>query len=370
MCTSQKASHGTQGQLPEDVDEPSHTWQPLRTLRLAMSSGASGRNSRHSWLHRVGKTVTHLALRARRRPSPRVERILLSISFVVFVGTAITAAWNLPSLDPQIRWGLLGAAALITPANVVLNAVEFQVIARFVSQRIPLRRAIRITVLGSAANLLPIPGSTLVRVHALATGRATYRSAIGASVAVGVMSVGANLLLAGTVLIKQASFGVVAALLGAGILTTAAGLGVISLGTGQRHNHRFAATAFGVELLYASVSAVRLWMILLGLGTDVELASAFALTAAGALATAVGFFPGGLGLRELLVGTVSPLVGLSITAGLSGAVLQRLFGLTVLALAAGTILLRTRSRLSKADCDTFSQSSAQPKKPRRPRGFL
>lgn len=363
MSTSQKPSHGARGRLREEVDGSTVPREPLRDGWCVMSSWESARSPSSSWPQRVGEALTRIALRARRRPSLRAERILLGISFVVFVGTAIAAAWNLPSADPQIRWALLGAAALLTPANLVLNAVEFQVIARFVRQRIPLPRAVKVTVLGSAANLLPLPGSTLVRVHALAANRATYRGAFGASIAVGVMSVAANLLLAGTVMIQRAPSWVVAALLGAGAFATAAALGIVSLGPGQRHNLRFAATAFGVELVYASVSAVRLWLILLGLGTDVALASAFALTAAGALATAVGFFPGGLGLRELLVGMISPLVGLTIPAGLSGAVLQRLLGLSVLALAAGTILVRTRASLSNAHSETLPHSSTEPREP-------
>lgn len=53
------------------------------------------------------------------------------------------------------------------------NAVEFGILARLGRVQIPIAKALEITVLGSAANMLPLPGSTLVRVVALKAAGST-----------------------------------------------------------------------------------------------------------------------------------------------------------------------------------------------------
>ena len=302
---------------------------------------------RRGWSHRVEPRVTALLARARRRPSRQAERLLFAVSLLTFVGAAVVAAGRFPDAQPDIRWGLLAAAGLVgMPANIVLNAAEFHIIGRFVNQRVPAARAVKVTVLGSAANLLPIPGSTLVRVQALVADKARYRDAIAASIAVGVLSVGANLILAGLAQAQRAPATVVLGLVGAGVAVTAIALAAVATVRSHAPTARLSWAAFGIEVLYASVSAVRLWVILLALGLEVPLASAFALAATGSLATAVGFFPAGLGIREALIGAISPLVGLPLAAGLAGAVVERLFWFVVLAIAAGIILLRTGAKPS------------------------
>ena len=299
-------------------------------------------NPPRRWRDEIGPKVTALLARTRRRPSRRTERVLFGVSLVTFVGAAVVAASRLPAAEPDVRWGLLAAAGLVgMPLNIGLNAVEFHLIGRFVHQRVPAGRAVKVTVLGSAANLLPIPGSTLVRVQALVADQARYRDAIAASIAVGVMSVGANLVLAGLAQAPRAAPGVVVGLVAAGAAVTGLALAAVSTVRSQAPTARLSWAAFAVEVVYASVSAVRLWVILLALGLEVPIASAFALTATGSIATAVGFFPAGLGIREALIGAISPLVGVPLAVGLAGSVAERLFWFVVLAVAAGVVMVRT-----------------------------
>ena len=62
---------------------------------------------------------------------------------------------------------------------------------------------------------------------------------------------------------------------------------------------------------------------------------ALALSVAGAMTVAIGFFPAGLGIRELLVAALAPIVGLSFDTGVLIGVLDRIVWLTFLAMAAG-----------------------------------
>ena len=64
------------------------------------------------------------------------------------------------------------------PATIMLNSFEFILSARLIDQRIPVLKAIEITIIGSAANMLPLPGSTIVRVAALTAGGAKLKHGI------------------------------------------------------------------------------------------------------------------------------------------------------------------------------------------------
>jgi len=58
------------------------------------------------------------------------------------------------------------------------------------------------------------------------------------------------------------------------------------------------------------------------------------LSVAGAASVAIGFVPGGLGVREALIAALSPLIGLDVDAGLILGVVDRVVWLAVLGVAA------------------------------------
>ena len=60
------------------------------------------------------------------------------------------------------------------------------------------------------------------------------------------------------------------------------------------------------------------------------------------MTTAVGFFPAGLGIREALIAGISPLVGLSVSAGLAAGVVDRVFRMAMLATVALVMLIVDR----------------------------
>ncbi len=109
------------------------------------------------------------------------------------------------------------------------------------------------------------------------------------------------------------------------------------------------ARSLGAALLAAEAAAVgigalRYLLVLHGLGIPISAAQAVSLTVAGVLASAVGFVPGGLGLREALSGVIAGLVGLPAAVGVLAAAVDRLVGLPVLAVLAVGVAGRERSR--------------------------
>jgi hypothetical protein len=276
----------------------------------------------------------------RHRPSPRAERILLVVALVAFVVMGVLAIANFPDVGSGVRWEILVPVGLVGMAmNLVFNALEFDVTARFVGHRVPATRALRVTILGSAANLLPLPGGALVRTQALAAQGARYRHTITTAAVIGLMSIGAQLTLVGLANIAEASAGVLILLIASGIIVIAVSVAVLRTAADTRRATRFGFAMLAVEVAYAVVATVRLWLIFEGLGIDVSLPATFAISGVGSVATAIGFFPGALGVKELLTGLVGPLVGVPVAVGVTGAVVSRLFGFVVLAVASSILLI-------------------------------
>lgn len=272
---------------------------------------------------------------ARRARSPRNQRVLLGVAAVVFVFVAVTGFANLPHTDRPKNWWLLAAVALIGgPLTTVLNGAEYAATARLLGHRVRTVEAVRVAVLSSAANLLPIPGAVVVRAQALRRRGESYRRALWATAVAGLIWAGSAGVLAGGFQIGRSSAGIglLAAAGGAVLLATAYGLTV------HHRGRRDAATATGrllaVEVAMVAIGAARYLAVLRGLGYSVSPSQALALTLAGIIASAAGVFPGGLGLREGLAAVIAPLVALPAAVGAAGSTVDRLLGLPVLALLA------------------------------------
>lgn len=289
-------------------------------------------------------------------PPPRLRRPLLGLAACVFLIGSVVAvdrlhlAWS----DVGWRWIVL-ASALGVPLTIVGKTVEFQLSGRIIGAEFDFPTALRVSVLSTAANLLPIPGSVLVRIQALRQAGNRYSRATFATAVMGFAWVGVAATAAGGFLI---AFGLLITGLGWG-LTGLALLGVTfslantRLRSGTRI--RFTAMVIGVETLQVCVGALRLYLVLLALGEPASLTAASLLTLASVLASAAGVFPGGLGLRELLATILIPLAGMAAAAGFLASAVDRIVGLAVHAPLAAAYALRREHRRSEppADCDAL-----------------
>jgi uncharacterized membrane protein YbhN (UPF0104 family) len=93
-----------------------------------------------------------------------------------------------------------------------------------------------------------------------------------------------------------------------------------------------------VEAAFVTVAAFRLLLVLRALGFRVSIAQAAALAVSIVVAAAAGFFPGGLGLRELLAAGMSPLVGLPAAVGVLATAADRIVALVVLSILSLVVL--------------------------------
>lgn len=271
------------------------------------------------------------ASRAEHR-SKRADNILMILAAVVFLVGFVFAYASFPNDDFETSWGLLLLVAVVgVPLTVATNTAEYLVSVKLLGYRVPLGAALRVSVVASAANFLPLPGSVLVRTRAIRGLGANTGSALGVSTLVGVAWVATGMTLTGGLLLAYGRMAVGALTFFAGAVLLGATL-YSSTRLGPRTSWATTGWLVLVEVASVLVKGVRLYVIFHALQFQVDIDQAMALAMAAVLSVASGFLPGGLGLTEVLSAAVSPVVDVPAAAGLLAAAIDRLIGLGVLGL--------------------------------------
>lgn len=295
---------------------------------------------------RVRKLLEQAARVRSRAQISGFERPILGVAFIIFLVATVAAARNLPDIESGIRWSFVPFVVLLIPAGVTFNAAEYLVSGLIAGHRVGMFAAARVAVMASAANQLPLPGSVLVRTQSLKEAGAGYGRALGSTGITGLAYMGAALLLAGAVLLPGQRTTMAAGLCGIGltfVLLTYVGIRAY---VPQRALHR-ATTLLIVEVGSTLAKAAAFYVIARGLHFDLSFAQAVVITLSVVITSSVGFFPGGLGLRELLAGAISPLVDVPATIGVVVMAASRVVGLVVLGALA--LLLAFIGRLRRSD---------------------
>lgn len=289
------------------------------------------------------RVVTQWLQRRSELRSPWLQRGLLALAVAIFAGAAVFGLRSLPSISTGIRWQFFALAGLLgVPLTIATNTGEYLWMASISGSRVRLLDALRVSILASAANLLPIPGAVMVRAQALKNLGSSYRRAFSSTAIVGIAWIATTLSIAG-LLQGSRSLGLSVALVGGGIVGLTASAFATRAMTDAGPSQRFAILV-AIESGAVLAGGLRLFLVLKGLGIETSFAAAVALTIGITIASAVGFLPGGLGLRELVAGAVAPVVGLAAAAGLLATAVDRVVGLIVNALMAGAVLLPKSGR--------------------------
>jgi len=280
-----------------------------------------------------------------RAPSPRFKRITLALALLVFVVATVLAVRALPPLPPDGRQpALFLVVAALAAMSIVINGAEYTLSSAALGGRVPLGDATRISVLSTAANLLPIPGAAIVKTRALQRRGHGLRIAATLTIAIGIIWVGVAGVMAGTLVAATGNR------VGLGIGLTAAGLVILVLGAVILANQktvmssrRLVVWALAIEIVSVALTSVRFYLVLRAIGFDGSLAQSATLAATAIVASAAGIFPGGLGLRELLSSAVGPAVGLSSAVSTVVAAVERIAGLAVVAIMALAVMFIDRA---------------------------
>lgn len=219
------------------------------------------------------------------------------------------------------------------PATLALNTAELRVIASLAGTSFGWAQSLRISLVGSLANLLPVPGAAAVRTTALVRdGVKVGRAAEASLLAAGVWAAAATLVT-----------GIALAAAGAGLgalLVVIAGIGLLAVAVWRsvrRAGSRSTVTLLAVETATLMVSGLR---VALGYGVlrqTVGAAEALVIGSSQVVAALIGLAPGGLGLRELIAGGLATLVDRSADIAIAATVVDRLTGQIGLALTIAVV---------------------------------
>lgn len=272
--------------------------------------------------------------------SPVIERLGLLLALLIFALTTVVAFRQLPPQGRPIQWPLLILVALVAvPATIALNGTEYRLSARILGHRVPFLQAARIGLIGTAANQLPIPGSVLVRMRALNRLGSGYLRATASTAIVGLVWIGVSGLLAGPFVLAGGHVALGVPLVAGGAAAAVGGYFLLRSQVAAPQRLPLLVRLVTVEAGFVAISGVRFFLVLRALGFRVSAAQALALTVSVVLAAAAGFFPGGLGLRELLAAGISPVVGLPAAVGAVGTVVDRAVSLAMLSIVSLAFLV-------------------------------
>ena len=267
-----------------------------------------------------------------RSPPPRWRGVILLVAVSIFVGGVVLSLGELDVTVADVTWWpLVVVAVLGTPVTVLANAAELRAMARAIDPGLTVswRRAVQVVVVATAANVLPLPGGAVVRVHALKVAGMTVPRATAVNLVAAVLWVAAAVTLAGLAALGYAP---AAGGLAVAIGVAGAAVGLLALRSlARRPAWGAAAALLGVEVVTTLAHAARLFLVLLALDVEVVAAQALVLGAAAPLAAAAGIFPSGLGLAELLSAVLAPAVALSAASGFAATALVRVIGLAAIA---------------------------------------
>jgi|MDTB01.1.fsa_nt_gb uncharacterized membrane protein YbhN (UPF0104 family) len=254
-------------------------------------------------------------------------RVLVLAVFLSFLLAGQSLGLNLNSI--AWHWLLLSAALAIP--LLVCNAGEYWLIAQTNGLNLNLTHCIRVTLIGSVANLLPIPGQSATRIADLGSREVTLSRAAGTTLAAGALWSGWLFLVAGAASLDQKNVLWPATLSAVGVCCCLVSMTRISDPTTR---FRWLLAGSAIELLTVLIAWVRLMLSFEALGIEYTYSSVAVLLCANVVAAVIGLTPAGLGVREGAAALIAPLVDINAIAAAVSMALTRFIGMIVSALLA------------------------------------
>ena len=270
----------------------------------------------------------------------RTGRIILITAAIALTIAFAATLWANPEILAQaspLPFAVL--VLVVTPVLVCLGTGELVVMGACLRAPLPWPRAFEVTVIGSAANLLPIPGTMATRIAALTMAGASAGAAALMTTYAGLLWLSLTMIAGGLALFVAGLALAGAATVGLGLVAALVCLILIArLGAPRPQLLRLLA----VRSVFVLVDGIRTAVALAAIGVSLPLVEAQIFALSSALGSSLSLVPAGFGIREALSGAVAPLVGVTMAQGFAAAVLIRIADLIVLlGLFAG---LRLRGR--------------------------
>lgn len=275
---------------------------------------------------------------------PLWQRLLLIVAAIGFAAGVYLSIRAKPDLIEDLNYRPLLLLALIAvPVTVMLNAEEFRLSGRLVGRDFSRLSALEVTIVASVANMLPIPGGTMVRIAALKSQGASLKDGTMATLLVSFLWVALAFLYSGLWLMVPGTgasrmLGGAFCLFGGMVLVATVVVALRLPGSRDTILH-LTVIKFGLVL----IDSTRIYLCLLILGVDGSFIQASVLSVSSVVGAAVSIVPAGLGIREAVAALLAPWIALDAASGYLSTSLNRIVGLAVLTPISVYLGLRAKS---------------------------
>ncbi|MHC4879432.1 MAG: hypothetical protein ACYTGL_23505 [Planctomycetota bacterium] len=280
--------------------------------------------------------------------SARAKGYVLIVSGGVLAAGLVASVYARPDVLFELQVAPLMVLALCcVPLTVFLNAASFVMAARMGSIGAKWRTAAEVSVIGTAANLLPLPGGVLTRVGTLHAMGMSVRESLNATAWIAVAWTAASAFCSG--------FGL--ALSGAPVCGSICVLaGCVAVLFAFTQIARISSVSVGmvvlsVQLLHVANASVRIWLCLESLGYSATATQVMSLTITTVAGSVVGVVPSGLGVREGAAAALSSLIDVPVALGFLSAAVNRFASLVTVTPVAVVLGVSTR----RGTCEQHSQ---------------
>ncbi|MFW5774945.1 MAG: lysylphosphatidylglycerol synthase domain-containing protein [Chitinivibrionales bacterium] len=269
-----------------------------------------------------------------------IKKWALFVAGIVFSGGIFLSIRNNPSLITGLHptWMLI-LLSIGIPVTILLNAFEFHLIVAALNRRVLSFKALEISIIGSAANMLPLPGAVITRVVWLKSAGINYKESTSTALVFALIWAGVSFSLAGGYMMITEHHFIGATFLLAGI---SAALFCVFYLTKKGVRKKIICLAFLQRITIVCVDACRIWICFKALGVGIQVTETIPFTISSVVGSAVSIVPAGLGMREGAAALLSPLAGISPAAGFLASALNRLAALVMLSPLAFLLSVRNK----------------------------
>ena len=263
------------------------------------------------------------------KPIPRwIRSTVWVLAAAAFIAAAVIIVRRHPELLHDLRLLPLAAALALVPLAVGLNVIEYRLSARYLGLSVSWAKALEIIVLGSAANMLPLPGATVVRAAGLVGEGGRPAKSAGVTLTFACSWLAVSCLYSGGALILcgYREYGIPVTI--AGSIALVAFFAISMFAFGRRLGLPLAASA--IKLGVVVVEAIQIYLCFASIHIPISFTAASAIQVSAVAGSALAIVPAGLGVREGVAALLGAVIGLGHASAFLAVALNRMLAMILM----------------------------------------
>ncbi|MEL7489726.1 MAG: hypothetical protein AAGJ73_03325 [Pseudomonadota bacterium] len=273
--------------------------------------------------------------------SVMIRRVVLALALTIFIGGLFLCLRQVPDLVDRISlqpFALLFFLCLVL--QPLVSAGEFKYLVQIAGKKSTWRQSIEISIVATASNLLPIPGGAVSRIAAMRNFKIATSDAVRLNAA-SAMIWGGFVFIAGALWALEFR-GIAPMLASATAAICLFSTAFITIGS-FRSQWTAILKLVGNRILGMTLEAARVALAFTAIGAPISLDQASLFLISTFIGAVVTLAPAGLGVRELITATLSPLVGVDPALGFLSSVVNRVAAILALVIISIPIALTLKA---------------------------